>query len=245
VALLHRSRKSEPFKIAVEGGRDGFVLAWCLDLPGCATLVGPGQDILQRSQLAILEFMAWSHNRAADRLTVSPESLEIVQRVDTGENVRVGEGSSFFTYDAEPPSSREFPLWANAHDLALDELSTLSQTMPPALLADKLDDEGRSILSILQHVAMSESWYSNQLRPGSGRKVSDRPEAAIQDLRDCHTILQQVVCDVAPAMRVRRDTSAVNSGEDWSVRKIMRRSLWHIRYHTWELRRSLSRIWLE
>jgi hypothetical protein len=111
-------------------------------------------------------------------------------------------------------------------------------------MADKLDDAGRSLLSVLQHVASSESWYAEQLKTGSGFKVKGNLDSLTRDLRDAHTILQQVVCDVPQSLRVRRETSAIHGGEDWSVRKVMRRSIWHIRYHTWELRRALSGLWL-
>ncbi len=244
MAPWQKMKKPEGFTIAVEGGADGWVTAWCLELPGCFAIVPPGSDILERARLAILEFTAWSHNRAADRLVITPEELSIVQRCDTGENVREGDGSAFFIHDAEAPQGREFPLWANSHDLAMDELSSLALTMPPALMADRLDADGRSLLGVLQHVANSESWYADQLKPKSGFQVKGAIDSLTRDLRDAHTVLQQVVCDVPQNMRVRRDTAGVGGGEDWSVRKVMRRSIWHIRYHTWELRRALSGIWL-
>ena len=57
--------------------------------------------------------------------------------------------------------------------------------------------------------------------------------------------MQQVVCDVPPALRVKRASSALHEFEEWSVRKVMRRSIWHLRYHTWELRRAIGGIWLD
>ena len=55
------------FTLGIERGTDGFSAVWCLDMAGCYALLPPGSDPLERSALAILEFAAWSHNRAADR----------------------------------------------------------------------------------------------------------------------------------------------------------------------------------
>ncbi len=241
----HHEKRSGFYAVGVERGAAGFSAAWSFDLPGCYALVPPGADVKERMSLAILEFTAWSHQRAADRLAVEPSEIDVVQTVETDEDLRNGDTSAFFVHDGEPANGREFPLWANPHDRALDELRDVTLSMPAALQDHRLDPEGRTLLGIVQHTAATERFYADQLRPGSGGVTKHGDDPSLRELQDAHMTLQQVLCDVPPELRTRRETSALHPFEEWSVRKVMRRSIWHLRYHTWELRKAIGGIWLD
>ena len=236
-------KNTTAFSLGIERGASGYSAVWCFDFPGCYALVPPGADPLERAELGILEFAAWSHNRAADRLTVDREHLTLMQSLETGEAIADGDGSALFLHDAEPASPKEFPGWANFHDLAMDELRDLAGSLPGTLLDHPVALGQRTIKATLIHVAATERWHALNLTGKDGRKGDVRPEA-LRELQDAHRYLQEAVCDVPPAMRIQRDTSPVHGGEDWTVRKTMRRSIWHLRYHTAELRRALSGLWL-
>lgn len=240
-----QSKKLESFRVGVERGAGGFSAAWCLDLPGCYALVPPGGDLTERVSLAILEFTAWAHQRSADRLTIEAAQVEVVQSADTGEDLRNGDTSAFFLHDGEPLSAKEFPMWANPHDRALDELRDLALALPAALQSHRLDADGRTLLGTVQHAAATERFYAAQLRPGAGGTGRVGEDPSLRELQDAHLNLQQVVCDVPQDLRVRRETSSLHPVEEWTVRKVMRRSIWHLRYHTWELRRAIGGIWLD
>ncbi len=194
---------------------------------------------------AILEFLVWSHNRPADRVALAGDSIDVVQTTTTGLDLASGDGAAFFLHDIEPPSGREFPQWANAHDLAADEIRALALSLPGGLADAPVYGQTRTMTDVIIHAAAAERWYANQLTPGLSAERKPGLEGALRLLAEAHAALQQVVCDVPPALRVRRDTSSLHGPEDWSVRKVMRRSIQHLRYHTWELRRSLSGIWLD
>jgi hypothetical protein len=172
---------------------------------------------------------------------VARGDIEVVQVLETGEDVRSGDTSAFFLFDGSPSGVREFPAWANAHDQALDELCDLVGTLPPALLEAEIEG-GRSLRDMAIHAAEAERWHAAQLVPSvpAGKGGTE----IVRQLRDAHTVLQQVVCDVPVNLRVRRPTSKLHESEEWSVRKVMRRSIWHLRYHTWEMRRAISGAWL-
>ena len=231
--------------VGVERGRDGFAAAWALDLPGCYALIPPGVDVIERMNIAMLEFTTWAHHRSADRAVIDDNSLEIVQTVDTGDDLRGGDSTAFFVHDAEPPGPKEFPLWANPHDRALDELRDLALSLPAALQDHRLDAQGRTLIGVVQHCAATERFYAGQLREGGMPAPRGGPDPSLRELQDAHMWMQQVVCDVPPALRVKRASSALHEFEEWSVRKVMRRSIWHLRYHTWELRRAIGGIWLD
>ena len=134
-------KKPDVLTIAIERGANGYSAAWCVELPGCYALVPPGADAVYRTSLAALEFASWAHNRAAERLTIDKDHLTVAQVLETGEDVRSGDGSAFFLHDAEPANAREFPTWANAHDLALDEFQNLAQSLPGGLLDHGLEGD--------------------------------------------------------------------------------------------------------
>lgn len=238
-------KKPEQFTVGIEVGADGWRAGWCLDLPGCYALVRPGADPVECMGRAILEFLAWSHNRSAERVNLTGDAIEVVQSVTTGRDLASGDGAAFFLHDLEPPGGKEFPQWANAHDLAMDEIRALALTLPGGLLEGHLDGQERTMLDVIVHAAASERWYARQLAAVSTSDPKPGIDGALRLLGETHALLQQVVCDVAPTTRSRRDVSGPGGGpEDWSVRKVMRRSIQHLRYHTWELRRDLSGIWL-
>ena len=170
-------------------------------MPGSYALIPPGTDPIERAGLAMLEFAAWSHNRAAEKLTIDHEHIVVAQSLDTGEDVRGGDSSAFFLHDGEPAAAREFPMWANAHDLALDELRDLAQSLPAAVMDHPLATGGRSILSVVVHAAATERWYAANLTGKDGRRGDGKPDP-IRELQDAHRFLQEAVCDVAPGLRV-------------------------------------------
>ncbi len=247
-AVFDRQRGTKPADqvlVALERGRDGYVGSWCLDLPGCYALVPPGSDPIERSTMAILEFASWSHQRSAERFALEPGQVVVAESVSSDADLRAGDTVAFFPHDAEPPRPNEFPLWATPHDTALDELRELAKSIPPAMQDHRLDSSGRTVLQEIEHVAETERFYASRLRPAEARppRAAGR-DPGFRDLQDAHVSLQQVVCDVAPGTRSSLPSEPAGQVELWSVRKVMRRSIWHLRYHTWELRRAIGSIWL-
>lgn len=245
MARSRRGNGDSSIQVGVERGGEGFRGVWALDLPGCYALVPPGADPVERLALAIVEFTAWAHNRAADRATVDIADLQVVQVVDTGANVRSGETAAFFIHDREAPGPREFPLWANPHDLALDELRDAALSLPAALGDELVDSRGQSLLRVVEHCAATERFYAEQLRFTPSPPASRTLGRPARDLQDAHAWLQQVVCAVPPDLSVKQPAGSAGRTQEWSARRVMRQSICHLRYHTWDLRRAVSGIWLE
>lgn len=236
-------KSDEKLQIGLEHGRDDYAIAWCFALPGCAALVPPGADPLERAALAVAEFVAWSHNRAADRLQFDVEHVEIVQVVRTDVDLFAGESTSFFMHDAEPPGTNEFPLWSTAHDRALDELRELALSLPPALLDHKLGAWRSTPLEIVDRATAQEREYAAHLDPARAPFAAAVREPGFKALQHAHLVLQQIVCDVPPGMKVQ-GTNSRGQHEAWSVRRVMRLSTWQLRRQTWDLRKQLSTLWL-
>lgn len=232
-------KKLDGYTLSVERGESNHTLAWCDELQGCAVLVRNGEDIIARAETAIAEFIAWSHERNAERATIDKGTVRVGQVLESGANVLLGDTTAYFLHDMEPAHPKEFPRWANAHDQALDELRELAMSLPP-LLWEHTTGDGRRLGDIVNHAARTEMFFAAQLQPGGGPVLQPGPRS----LNDAHAWLQQVVCDVDPRVHFRREQIGGTGTEEWSVRKVMRRSIWHLRYHTAELRRYIGGIWL-
>lgn len=245
--VIRRGAHRQPiphYSVGVEKGLAGARAAWSLDFPGCYAFVPAGADLESRMSVAILEFLAWSHNRSADRLIVEPHDIEVVQVVDFGADVASGESRGFFIHDAEPASQRDFPPWANPHDLAFDELRDLLNATPAGMRNIRVGPRGETLPEVVAHCATEEALYAGHLRRSTSTREVAADSSAIAALLEHHSLLQQVVCDVPLDVRTRQAGAAGQAPEEWSVRKVMRRSIWHLRYHTWEIRRAIAGIWL-
>lgn len=229
-------KRPQELSLAVERGADGFQLAWCLELAGCAALVRPHEDAKMRSLAAIAEFTAWAHQRSAAHARVEEQQVAIAQVLETGANVAHGESTSFFLHDGHPAGSHEFPGWANAHDQALDQFREFVLSQPEQTLASL--GAGATHDAILGRVASYQLGLSTHLRRNRAPEL--RPGS--RGLNEAHSWLQQVVCDVDPALRVR-DESTGGRAEEWSVRKVMRRSIWALRYEQAVLRGNINALW--
>lgn len=230
-------KRAQELTLAVERGADGFQLAWCLELAGCTALVRPHDDPKAGSLAAIAEFTAWAHQRSAAHAGVEEQQVAIAQVLETGSDVAHGQSTSFFLHDGRPATSHEFPGWANAHDLALDQFREFVLSQPEQTLA--VLAAGASQEAILNRVASQQLALAAHLRPS--RVPELRPGA--RGLNEAHSWLQQVVCDVDPDLRVREEAGRMRT-EEWSVRKVMRRSIWALRYEQAVLRQSMNALWI-
>jgi hypothetical protein len=232
------------FAVAIEEGIDGLQAAWCLDLAGCFALIRPGEDPRECAAAAIAEFMAWGHQRAASRIEIDLSAISIVQSLPTHADLAAGETLALFAAELQPPTGKEFPLWANAHDLAHDELVDLALGLPASLTSWPAGPGGRTLAEIVRHAAEEETAMAAALIPTASTPLPITVAALVPTMRDAHRKLQENICAVPGSFHAHRPGGKGGPGEDWSVRKAMRRSIWHLRYHTWEARRAMSRNWL-
>jgi hypothetical protein len=87
----------------------------------------------------------------------------------------------------------------------------------------------------LKHVANAELWYMDRL--GVAFPKSDLPDEALARLSKVREHLQKKIPELA-----RRTGVVTLSGETWSARKVIRRTLWHERDHTVHIRKLLPRV---
>ncbi|HLA05796.1 MAG TPA: hypothetical protein VJ022_00005, partial [Anaerolineales bacterium] len=92
-----------------------------------------------------------------------------------------------------------------------------------------------SINGILNHIAIAENWYFDQLDYGLKReKLSDDPLDKITTVR---ANTQEQLVKLIDDKRITK-----NCDELWSARKIMRRTLWHELDHVQQIERLIRSL---
>jgi hypothetical protein len=127
------------------------------------------------------------------------------------------------------------PLFDSDREPATDEHRELALTIGRAALSDLLfvlddvTDVGRSASErVLRHVAELDRWYATRIAPASGS-----PFSALEDELVQSASLFEETIDGVPTARFREVWTI--EGEEWSVRKVLRRRTGHLREHLPEL----------
>ena len=127
------------------------------------------------------------------------------------------------------------PLFDSDSEPATDEHRELALTIGRAALSDLLfvlDDvsggERSAAERILRHVAELDRWYATRIAPASGS-----PFSALEDELVQSASLFEETIDGLPSARLREVWTI--DGEEWSIRKVLRRRTGHLREHLPEL----------
>jgi len=213
---------------------DGQWIAHVPDLPGCFATNADRERAISAVPRAIEQYLAWCE---AHSLRVPPPSPPLV----VGEVIRSWmyeddyEVNAFFASDRpplEPEEVEEFRrlLGATRSDL-LEEIKGLD----PSQFNKQITGERWPIDGVLKHVANAELWYMDRVSLGFPKAdLPDEPLARLSKVRE--HLLDQIP-DLA-----RRISAVTLSGETWSARKVIRRTLWHERDHTLHIRKLLPRV---
>jgi hypothetical protein len=221
-------RRHLSFEFAVERNHEGWQRAWCLNLAGCAATVRPGGDVLPAAHTALVEFLDWE--RASVSKHPAPSDLKLLAAQTVTGDLRDGT-FAFFPHDGEPATVHEFPGWANAHDLALDEFCDVVARLPDTFILNG----GQTMLTLVAEATHG----ARVMAEGLGQRIQVGGDPAVKTLREAHRRLQECVCAVDPSVVLETEH------DRWSVRRIMRVSTWSLRRQTWRARRDLARLWVD
>jgi len=145
----------------------------------------------------------------------APEGIAITET-----RAAIGEAGPIFDQDAEliEEDYTEFALAVGR--AALSDL---------LFVFDDVPDEGRAEAErILRHVAEMDRWYATRMAPAQGK-----PFTAIEDeLIQSASLFEETVDGV---MGSRQPATWTLDGEDWSIRKTLRRRTGHLREHLADL----------
>ena len=238
--------------VGLEIGEGGWTYAWAFDLPGCFSRGATPEETLKILPIRIERFLGWLSEveQGAHR---GRTMAEVTEKVSEPCPVRRGDTRALFLWDRQPPTEEELERDLRWMGHSRRTLLSLAQSLPAELLIqESAGDASRelhdavspSIRRILRHVAGAEYWYLSRIA-GDNWLAGEEPP-------DVFRGLEMVRASVVPALRrlfatapdevVERNQSTWSGTftENWTLRKVLRRALWHEQFHIEEIRRRLE-----
>ncbi len=223
------------YRLGVEDIEPNHWVAWAFDLPGCYSAARNQEDAIANAPLRIAQYLEWlsNHNYRAAR------AVEAID-VEVGESFRsfISEGdyivNAFFEDDRRTLGSDEVShaLWLL--ECTRTDLLQVIQPLSPERLDRPIRGEVQgSIHGILKHVVWAEWWYFDRL--GLAFNEEQMPEGIMSMLEKSRTHTHRQLPEL-----VNHTNIMTRIGEQWSARKIVRRTLWHERAHTKQIIRYLK-----
>jgi GNAT superfamily N-acetyltransferase len=225
-----------PLRVWLETGYDGGKFgAWLLDVPG-AFGAAPSRDLaVSQSSVAFGWFRDWL-GRHGERLEGAFGWPEVMQEVEA--TVVDGyERNATFADDARLVAPDELETAIRRLGFAHEDLEVLRPRLSGPGLGPREGE--RTVEEVLQHLASAEIWLGSRLDPGAryGGPAWDGDGSRHLDGTRAWAIANLRRLQGADPRATRTD----GKGETWTLRKVVRRYVYHSVDHLRELDRRLAR----
>lgn len=218
--------------LAVEDMEPNHWIAWAINLPACFSSATTLADAVARAPQKITEYFSWllAHNNLLPAIN-EPIEIEVIETFHSFASSDDPEYivNAFFDDDRRPLGYWDVEIALRLLNWSHQDLSSAIQSITQEKLTKAISGEVRgSIAGILNHIAIAENWYFEQLSCGLERaKLPDDPLEKIAIVRA--NTQEQLVKLIGDERIIK------NCDELWSARKIMRRTLWHERDHVQQI----------
>ena len=213
---------------------DGHWVAHVPDLPGCFTTHDEREKAIQAVPAAVEEFVTWcgGHGLRITGLSAPMIVSEVIRAWEFEDGYKV---HAFFASDRPPLTEEELPEYEALLRATMVDLLSVVNDLRPEDEHREFPGEARTIAGILSHVARGDLFYLDRLGLAfSQHELSDDARASLKKVGD-HML------STLPAL-MKRSGAMTLGGETWSARKVLRRSLWHRRDHTFHIEKLHTHI---
>jgi predicted RNase H-like HicB family nuclease len=216
---------------------DGRSILYALDLPGCYAEGVSEDEAFERFPLAWASYAELLVTRG-DMAPQPPERFVIAERFASYVLSDGYEVNALFAPERHPPSRRFIARCQHLLGYSRANLLEAWQAIP----ADRQDAasaaDKRTPQQILDHVARAEWWYQSHIAQHAEGPLRDHSPDSLAQLACARAALLDWL-STASGEELRIISV---SDEEWSVRKVLRRALWHERTHTAELARCIGHV---
>ena len=215
---------------------DGACLAQLCDLQGCFAYGRSPDEALSALASRIPAYYAWL--RGHDDYTpdvhgpfrVTPKEVVRVPALD-GHT-----GGSFFAPDAEPVTDEDLDWSLALLDWSYQDLATLLSTLPQGALDAPLPT-GQTLRALVDHIAQTQLWLISRLEARPTLPwVAQLPGTELDHLRQ---VWRASLSRLRAASDDERQRLIEHDGERWTLHKLLRRGILHLRDHTADVERLL------
>jgi len=224
-------------RLAVEEVEPNHWIAWALDLPACYSSATTMAEAVAHAPQKIEEYFSWllGHDRLVPIIN-DPIEVEVVETFHSFVSSEDPDYivNAFFEDDRRPLEYWDVEIALRLLDWTRqDLLGVIHSTTKDQLTKVILGEVRGSITGILNHIALAENWYFNQL--GYGIEQAQLPSDPLEMLKVVRANTREHMVKLLGDDRITK-----NCDELWSARKIVRRTLWHERDHTQQSRQLLT-----
>ncbi|MBE0681575.1 MAG: hypothetical protein IH589_06645 [Anaerolineales bacterium] len=225
--------------LAVEDMEPNHWIAWAINLPACFSSATTAVDAVAHAPQKITEYFSWllTHNNLLPAIN-QPIEVEVVETFHSFASSDDPEYivNAFFDDDRRPLEYWDVEIALRLLNWTHQDLLSVIQSVTQEKLTKAISGEVRgSITGILNHVAIAENWYFEQLSCGLERaKLPDDPLEKIAIVR---ANTQEQLVKLTGDEQITK-----NCDELWSARKIVRRTLWHERDHAQHIMQLLRSL---
>jgi uncharacterized damage-inducible protein DinB/predicted RNase H-like HicB family nuclease len=223
--------------LAVEDVEPNHWIAWALDLPACFSSATTIADAVAHAPQKIAEYFSWLLSHDSLLLIVNePIEVEVVEIFHSFVSSEAPDYivNAFFKDDRCPLGYWDVEIALRLLDWTRQDLLSVIHLTTQDQLTKAIPGEVRgSITGILNHVAIAENWYFNQL--GYSLERAQLPSDSLEILALVRANTREQLVKLIGNERITK-----NCDELWSARKIVRRTLWHERDHTQQIMQLLA-----
>ncbi len=223
--------------VAIEDMEPNHFVAWVLDLPGCFSSSTSSEQAIAQTPEQIAVYFRWLHTHDPNiPIPSQPFSFQVVERFSAFVSSDDPDYlvNAFFDDDKRPLTFWDVVIGQRILEWSHEDLihlihpviSDQTKRMPAIPPIEKIEQ-------ILTHLAQAENWYFGHL--DCQLNWSDLPEESIAKLDAIRNNTYEQLMILIGDERI-----ITNSGEKWSARKILRRTIWHERDHTQHIAKLLS-----
>jgi hypothetical protein len=230
------------FRVGNENNNEGIrSIAWALEHPGCFAYSKDGDSALASLPDAIRAYATWigqhepawiSSNKIELRLEDTWQDYNIDESYDRNEKSDYYMVDAWFQHDWKPLTAIDVQRGLKMLAWSREDLLKTVEGLSREKLEQTYPRERWSINGILKHIGGAECWYLDRLGLSLPREqIPSEPFARLE-------ISRARLNEVLPTLVGSKQVVGVD-GEFWSPRKLLRRTLWHERDHTWHIQKLL------
>jgi len=223
------------YHLLCEVGPDGSTQIFVKELPGCYSRSPTFEGAVAKMPTKIREFLDWLRKNG-ERIEDACYEIEteVSEIVKGNWPVNLGDSQALFNADLKPLSRDEVERCIRYMNYATMDLMDLYLKTPKEALEWKPDQSTpRHIKQIAEHVAEVDLFYLERLRK---RNFSDWPLNFLEVCSELSTMrlsnLSEEEMDCTLSHHPPGGWTGTTEPEGWTVRKVLRRFVWHKRLHT-------------
>lgn len=212
---------------------EGIHVVFALNLPGCYSDGATETEALGRFPAAFASHRDWLAGNG-EAVPDPSEAFAVAGRFASYTLADGYEVNAIFEPERVPPDGETLARGRRLLGYARRDLLAALQAIPNADRAKPSAEGDRSPRQIIEHVARAEWWYLSHLADVRGPCPPGDRLSWTASFEAVDAVLTAWLADVPPE---RLGAVTVDREEEWSIRKLLRRALWHRRTHTAELTR--------